>query len=118
MTTDWGQEQPITRDVLLDARLAQAKDTHRVQVRRIRIIPGHAAGLHVHNGPVVGSIVDGSAVYQVEGEPETVLRPGDVFYEPEGARIARFDAQDAGVTFLAYFLLGPDQEPELSFPAG
>ena len=37
---------------------------------------------------------------------------------PEGARIARFDAQDAGVTFLAYFLLGPDQEPELSFPAG
>ena len=118
MTTDWGREQPITRDVLLDARLAQAKDTHRVQVRRIRIVPGHAAGLHVHNGPVVGSIVDGSAVYQVEGEPEAVLRPGDVFYEPEGARIARFDAQDAGVTFLAYFLLGPDQEPELSFPAG
>ena len=118
MTTGSGQEQPITRDVLLDARLARAKDTHRVQVRRIRIIPGHAAGLHVHNGPVVGSIVDGSAVYQVEGAQETVLRPGDVFYEPEGARIARFDAQDAGVTFLAYFLLGPDQEPELSFPAG
>jgi hypothetical protein len=47
-----------------------------------------------------------------------VLRSGDVFYEPEGARIARFDAQDAGVTFQAYFLLGPDQEPELSFPAG
>jgi hypothetical protein len=38
---------------------------------------------------VVGSIVDGSAVYQ-----------------------------DAGVTFLACFLLGPGQEPELSFPAG
>jgi len=36
---------------------------------------------------------------------------------PEGARITRFDAQDAGVTFLAYFLLGPGQEPELSFPA-
>jgi quercetin dioxygenase-like cupin family protein len=56
----------------------------------------------VHNGPVVGSIVDGSAVFQIDGEPETVLRPGDVFYEPEGARITRFDAQEAGVTFLAY----------------
>jgi quercetin dioxygenase-like cupin family protein len=118
MTTGPGQEQPVTRDVLLDARLVQAKDTHHVQVRRIRIIPGHAVGLHVHNGPVFGSIVDGSAVFQVEGEPETVLRPGDVFYEPEGARITRFDAQDAGVTFLAYFLLGPGQEPELSFSAG
>jgi len=118
MTTDSGQEQPMTRDVVLDVRLARAKDAHRVQARRIRILPGQAAGLHVHNGPVVGSIVDGSAVFQVEGETETVLRPGDVFYEPEGAPIRRFDAQDAGVTFLAYFLLGPDQEPELSFPAG
>jgi hypothetical protein len=86
----------------------------RARIRRIR----QAAGLHVHNGPVVGSIVDGSAVFQVDEEPETVLRPGDVFYEPEGARITRFDAQDAGVTFLAYLLLGPGQEPELSFPAG
>ena len=117
MTTGSGQELPITRDVLLDVSLADAKDTHRVQVRRIRIKPGQAAGLHVHNCPVVGSIVDGSAVFQVEGEPETVLRPGDVFYEPQGARITRFDAQDAEVTFLAYFLLGPGQEPELSFPA-
>jgi hypothetical protein len=37
-----------------------------------------------------------------------------VFYEPEGERIARFDAQDDGVTFLAYFLLSPGQEPELT----
>ena len=28
----------MTRDVLLDARLGQAKETHRVEVRRIRII--------------------------------------------------------------------------------
>jgi quercetin dioxygenase-like cupin family protein len=118
MTTGSDQEQPITRTVLLDTRLAQAKDTHRVQVRRITILRGQAAGLHVHNCPVVGSIVDGSAVFQIEGEPEAVLRPGDMFYEPEGARITRFDAQDATVTFLAYFLLGPDQEPEASFPAG
>jgi len=38
--------------------------------------------------------------------------------KPEGARITRFHAQDAGATFLAYFLLGPGQEPELTFPAG
>jgi quercetin dioxygenase-like cupin family protein len=108
--------QPISREVLLDVGLAQAKDTHRIEIRRIRIVPGHAAGLHVHNGPVVGSIVEGSVVFQVEGEPESVLRPGDVFFEPEGARIARFDAQDTGVTFLAYFLLSPGQEPEITFP--
>ena len=78
------------------------------------VLPGHAAGLHVHNGPVVGSILAGLATYQIEGQPASVLQPGDVFFEPEGERIARFDAGTDGVTFLAYFLLAPGQEPELT----
>ena len=108
--------EPITRQVVLDARLAQAKATDHVEVRRIRIVPGHVGGLHVHNGPVLGSIVEGSAIFQIEGEPQSVLSPGDVFFEPEGVRIARFDAGDDGVTFLAYFLLGAGEQPELDFP--
>ena len=90
--------------------------THHIEFRRIQIVPGHAAGLHVHNGPVVGSILDGSATFQIEGEPESILGPGDVFFEPEGAHIARFDARDDGVTFLAYFLLDEGQDPEINFP--
>jgi quercetin dioxygenase-like cupin family protein len=73
-------------------------------------------GLHIHNGPVFGSIETGSAVYQIEGRPETVLGPGDVFYEPEGVRIARFDALQDGVTFLGYFLLADGVNAELIFP--
>lgn len=61
----------------------------------------------MHNGPVVGSIFEASAVYQIEGQPASVLQVGDVFFEPEGERIARFDAGDDGVTFFAYFLLSP-----------
>jgi quercetin dioxygenase-like cupin family protein len=76
--------------------------------------PGHPAGYHVHNCPVVGSILEGSVVYQIEGESPSVLGPGDVFYEPEDAPVARFDATDEGVTFLAYYLLEPGQEPEIS----
>ena len=109
-------EQPVSRTVLMDARLRQVKETGHIEIREIRILPGHAAGLHVHNGPVVGSILQGSVTYQVEGQPEAVLRAGDVFFEPEGERIARFDASDDGVTFLAYFLLSPGQDPELTFP--
>jgi len=107
-------DQPITRTVLLDARLRQVKATGRVEIREIRILPGHAAGLHVHNGPVVGSILAGLATYQIEGQPASVLQPGDVFFEPEGERIARFDAGTDGVTFLAYFLLSPGQEAQLT----
>jgi quercetin dioxygenase-like cupin family protein len=116
MTDHDAPDQPITRTVLLDARLEQAKPIGHIEIRRISIAPGHAAGLHVHNGPVVGSVVEGSVVYQVEGTPESVLTAGDVFFEPEGARIARFDAQADGVTFLAYFPLGPDEQAAIVFP--
>jgi hypothetical protein len=44
-----------------------------------------------------------------------VLHPGDVFYEPKGVRIARFDAQDEGVTFLGYFLLDAGEQAEIEF---
>ena len=108
--------QPISREVLLDVHLPQLKDTHRIEVRRIRIVPGHAAGLHVHNGPVVGSIVDGSVFFQVDGGPETVLGPGDVFFEPEGARIVRFDARDNGVAFPRVLPPRPWAAPAISFP--
>lgn len=103
------------RDLLIKAT-PQAKPTNRVQIREIRILAGHPAGLHVHNCPVVGSIVEGSAIYQVVGEPESRIGPGDVFSEAEGVRTARFDATEEGVTFLAYFLLSEGQEPQISTP--
>jgi hypothetical protein len=59
-------------------------------------------------------IVSGSAVDQIAGEPPVVLEAGDVFSEPEDVVIARFDALDEGVPFLGYFLVGPDEEPELT----
>ena len=104
---------PVTREILVDVPLTRPKVIHHVEVRRIHIEPGYAAGLHIHNGPVFGNIVEGSAIYQIEGEPESVLGPGDVFYEPEHTRIARFDAGADGVTFLAYFLLEEGQASEL-----
>ena len=113
-TAEPSAEQPIIRTIVNDVHLPAVKATDRVQVREIKILPSQPAGLHLHNGPVFGNIVAGSVVYQIDGQPASVLRPGDVFYEPEGERIARFDAQDDGVTFLAYFLLSPGQEPELT----
>ena len=115
MRDDSPSEQPITRDVLFDFELTVPVPAHRIQARRIRMAPNHPAGLHVHNGPVVGNVVEGSVIFRIDGEPEQVLGPGDVFYEPEGARIARFDAGAEGATFLAYFPLCAGQEPEIEF---
>ena len=109
-------DEAVTREVVLDVRLPQVLPIERVEVRRIRMAAGHPAGLHVHNGPVVGNIVTGSVTYQVDGEPARELSAGDVFYEPEGARISKFDAGPDGVEFLAYFPLSLGQQPEMTFP--
>ncbi|RJQ75617.1 hypothetical protein D5S17_19550 [Pseudonocardiaceae bacterium YIM PH 21723] len=105
----------MTRAVVLDQVLAVPSVTHRVEVQRISMAAGLPAGLHIHNCPVFGVIETGSVVYQIDGQPESVLTAGDTFHEPAGVRIARFDAQDEGVTFLAYYLLGAGQVPELDF---
>jgi quercetin dioxygenase-like cupin family protein len=118
-TSEAGQQAeppPVSRVTVMDQKLPEPLATRRVEIRRITIAPGCAAGLHIHNGPVFGSIEAGSAVYQIEGQPETALQPGDVFYEPEGVRIARFDAQEDGVTFLGYFLLPDGVNADLVFP--
>ncbi|MEV4058184.1 cupin domain-containing protein [Amycolatopsis sp. NPDC049688] len=103
----------VTRTLVLEQPLPAPRVFDHFEARRITIAPHHSPGLHIHNGPVFGSIETGSAVYRIEGEPESVLTPGDVFYEPESTRIARFDALEDGVTFLAWFPAGPGETPQL-----
>lgn len=100
------------REVVLDQVLPRDLPVRRMEVRRISIVPDAAVGWHTHNGPVFGSIETGSAFYQLRDEPEIVLGPGDLFYEPADERI-RFDAGPEGVSFLAYFPLTDGQEAAL-----
>lgn len=109
-------EFPVTREIVLDVTLPATKPVARVEARRIRMLAGVAGGLHVHNSPVFGTILAGSAIYQVEGQPERLLAVGDVFYEPENTRIARFDAQGSGVTFIGFFAVEAGEEATLTVP--
>jgi quercetin dioxygenase-like cupin family protein len=55
---------PLSRVTVMDQELPEPLATQRVEIRRITIAPGHAAGLHIHNGPVFGSFETGSVIYQ------------------------------------------------------
>jgi quercetin dioxygenase-like cupin family protein len=39
---------------------------------------------HRHPGPAFGYVLDGEMVFEIEGEPERVVRAGEAFWEPGG----------------------------------
>jgi len=99
----------IARTPLLTASMDGTRPVTRVEVYRIEMPPGLPSGMHLHPCPVVGLVVAGSVLFQVEGEAPRVLGPGDAFHEPAGARVAHFDAGPEGATFVAHYLLGPGE---------
>ena len=105
----------VSRVLELDIALGSPKPVARVEVRRIRMLAGTASGAHVHNGPVFGTILAGRVRYVVEGEAESILHPGDIFYEPESARVESFDALDDDVEFIGVFPLGPGEDAAMDF---
>ncbi|HKS58776.1 MAG TPA: hypothetical protein VJS12_26025 [Steroidobacteraceae bacterium] len=100
----------IIRKELLTAAIAGRKDVARVEIKQIELAPAQRTGLHSHPCPVVGYVAHGSIRFQVEGQPAQLLTEGSAFFEPADATVVSFDnaAGDATATFVAFYLLGPD----------
>jgi quercetin dioxygenase-like cupin family protein len=104
-------QSAIQRKQLLKAVLGNRNVTS-ADVREIRLEPGQQSGRHLHPCAVLGYIVAGTAVYQVEGEAEEILPAGSAFYEPATTVIANFgNASDSeSMVFVACYLLDGEQE--------
>jgi quercetin dioxygenase-like cupin family protein len=88
-------------------------DAHidRVEVHSITFQPTQQTGRHSHPGGVVGYVVDGDILFEIDGQPTTRLHNGSAFYEPPGVVIVRFDnaSDTATATFIAFYPLTGDQ---------
>lgn len=101
--------QSIGRTQKLTALLAGAKLVERVEVVEVSFPAYQQAGRHLHPCPVIGCVIAGTILFQIEGQPEQLLKPGDVFFEPANQPIRHFDNPAAEpAAFLAYYLLGSD----------
>jgi quercetin dioxygenase-like cupin family protein len=99
----------IQRTKLLASRLDAAPD--RVEAFRVEMPPGQPSGRHFHPGPVTGYVESGLIVFERAGEPARRLGPGDVFFEPAGVTILRFDnvSDSRPAVFVAFYLLSGEQ---------
>ena len=101
----------IQRKQLLKAVLGNRTVTS-ADVREIRMEPGQQSGRHSHPCAVLGYIVAGTAVYQIEGHAEQTLPAGSAFYEAANTVIANFGnaSKSEAMIFVALYLLDGEQE--------
>jgi quercetin dioxygenase-like cupin family protein len=92
-----------------------------VMTLHVEIPPGgHGTPPHRHSGPVFGYMVEGEMLFELEGEPERVIRAGEAFWEPGGDVIHYQDGNnlaDATSRFVAVMLCVPG-EPMLTLISG
>lgn len=74
--------------------------------------PGAASDAHRHPGFVLGYVLEGRLRFAVNGEPERVLEPGEMFYEPSGSvhSVSANALSDRQTKILA-FMVAPTGEP-------
>ncbi|MFS8097840.1 cupin domain-containing protein [Lentzea alba] len=72
--------------------------------------PGTPA--HRHSGPAYGYVISGAIVFELEGEPERVVRAGETFWEPGGDVIHYQDGNhlaDEESSFVVTMFCAPGQ---------
>ncbi len=101
----------IYRKPLLRVDLVSRRVTN-VEVKEITLEPGQMTGRHLHPCPVLGHILKGSAVLQIEGQVPQIFSQGSAFFEPANTIIAAAGNASSSepMTFVAYYLRDGEQE--------
>lgn len=67
---------------------------------------------HRHSGPAFGYVTEGAVLFELEGEPERVIKAGESFWEPGGDVIHYQDGNalsDGRTEFIVTMLCAPGQ---------
>ena len=82
----------------------------RASVVEVHYGPGESSPQHSHPCSVVGYVVKGSIRTRVQGEPETIYKAGEAFYEAPNRihEVSANASQTQPATFIAYFVCDHD----------
>lgn len=112
-TMIWPPSSGVVLTPLLEQRPPFIPEGADVMTWVLEYPPGFpGAPPHRHSGPVFGYMLEGEMLFELEGEPERVIRAGEAFWEPGGDVIHYQDGnnrQDAWSRFLVVMICAPGQ---------
>jgi quercetin dioxygenase-like cupin family protein len=108
---DTNAQNKVTRNELLTVTVGK-REISRVKIMEIELLAGQKAPYHQHPCPIVGRIVSGTCLVQIEGESPQILKQGDTFYEPAETHVIHFDnySETEPMKFVAYYLTNGEKD--------
>lgn len=104
-TVDTKAQNKIERNELQNVNIGK-REISNVKIVEIGFQAGQKAPYHKHPCPIVGQILSGTCLIQIEGEEPKILKSGDTFYEPAETPVIHFDnySDSEPMKFVAYYL--------------
>ena len=100
------EKNNVARTNLLSIQLKEKQGLSKVEIKRVVIPKSGKAEYHLHPCSVVGHVVSGTLLFQVEGEKAQLSTGGVAFYEPNKPILHFDNASDSeSLVFIAYYLI-------------
>lgn len=112
------EKKNVARTNLLSIQLREKQGLSKVEIKKVVIPINGKAEYHLHPCLVVGHIVSGTLLFQIEGEKPQLIKAGEAFYEPKNKPILHFDnALDSEpLVFMAYYLVEENEDLLMLLP--
>ena len=106
------KKSTVPRTDLLTVHLHDKQSLSKVEIKKIVIPQKEKADYHLHSCPVVGYVVSGTLLFQIEGQSLYLIKAEETFYEPKNQPILHFDngSDSPPLIFVAYYLLEGDED--------
>lgn len=101
-----------TTTMLLDESPPFIPESPELMTVLLEVPPGEGIPPHRHSGPLSAYVLEGEMIFELEGQPERVVRAGEAVFEPGGDVIHYQTANnrpDTWLRFLATMIMVPGQ---------
>ncbi len=104
------EQSPVTRTILQQKDLMGVAGREAIMYRA-EVPPGRAAGRHTHPGPELAYVMEGTLIFELDGQPPVTLKPGESVHVPAKHIHNTKNASTTAPVKILAFVVGEKGQP-------